>query len=647
MTRWLLPLMTILLLAPAAAATDYELDANLVSPVSGQAYINIADCDDPDALELRASWSVPAGVLPWVGTQAADVFISVSETCSSVSFEIGDVAGEGTDLDVDEIMAEQEIKFPATAGETYTLADLVEDSGMTCGSGVENDYYLCIDFEYEYSDIGGDRTDRYYGGAAIRIDFTPPAAPTLDDVLAGEENLKVQWTVPDDDDRAGYYVYYRVAGSDGDYSYVTVTGADANEETITGLTNGTTYEVRVSAYDEAYNEGEASEMKEGTPEPINDFYEYYRGAEGGEDGGFCFVATAAYGAYGDAMVRELRGFRDEVLAESEAGRGFIAGYYRFGPRWARAIRHDPASRNVAKTGLLPLVGLASLRHAGPAEWILLLSGLALLGWLAVRFRRWLAGVVRRASVAGLVLAVGLGVLAASPQASAQEMSSISSSGVIHPDPRFQLQVRLGPYAPSVDSESGLTGTPFKDIFGSKSELLFEFDLDYEIWRGFGVFTAGASFGFVQFLGKGRTESGTKSSDTTVLNLVPLRLTVGYHFTKLDEWWDVPVVPYVHGGLSYYIWWVTDGVGGIAKAENDSGGTSEALGGIFGLHFGVGLKLLLDWMDPDAAAGIENELGVINTFLFAEYSYSWVDGLGIGDHMSLGDATGMFGLMFEF
>lgn len=198
--------------------------------------------------------------------------------------------------------------------------------------------------------------------------------------------------------------------------------------------------------------------------------------------------------------------------------------------------------------------------------------------------------------------------------------------------------------------------PFKAMFGGGSEILLELGMDYQIWRGFGAVTVGGSFGFVQYIGKGRVTSGTgsagqQSSDTTVLNLMPLRLSAGYHFVPLAEQLGVPLVPYVLGGLSYYFWWVTDGVGDVADCNQEEdcsdSGSAEARGGIFGLHLGVGLKLLLDILDQEAAGNLEREVGVINSYLFAEFALSWVNGFSSSSHMDVGDETFMFGLMMEF
>ena len=177
------------------------------------------------------------------------------------------------------------------------------------------------------------------------------------------------WDDPSDDDIAGYLIYYREDDA-GDDAWQVMEEADADAEgtTIRDLENGQAYEVTVSAYDEAENESTASDIMVGTPVPVDDFYEYYRGAGGAEDGGFCFVATATYGDYGAPEVRELRALRDTVLAETPLGRAFIAGYYRFGPRFARAIRGSDSLRDLSRGMLAPLVAGAWLaRHPGLAE----------------------------------------------------------------------------------------------------------------------------------------------------------------------------------------------------------------------------------------------------------------------------------------
>ncbi len=57
----------------------------------------------------------------------------------------------------------------------------------------------------------------------------------------------------------------------------------------------------------------------------------------------CFVATAAFGEGAPELVA-FRAYRDEVLRKSPLGRGFIRGYYRFGPGVAAWVVRRPRVR---------------------------------------------------------------------------------------------------------------------------------------------------------------------------------------------------------------------------------------------------------------------------------------------------------------
>jgi hypothetical protein len=626
MKKWFLVFLLGGLLAGPARSDDIskDLEVTLLTPNAGShAFINTDDCQNN--ISLQISWTLPDTALKWDNDVSGDAYLSTGETCDKGSglVEIGDLQ------DVD-------ISKEATSGKYGANTDDVKvgDLNLSCDLDSEQDYYFCIQIVDEVKDqYDQQHTITWRGGAELRWDVKAPGKPTITSISPGERNLKVKWTAPTDDDVGSYNIYYATQGS-ADVYKKEVTDGSATSFQVTGLTNYTVYDVWMTAVDETENEGLQSGTVTGTPEPVDDFYEHYRESGGDDVGGFCFVATAAYGSYQSTMVQPLRIFRDGVLAQSEAGKSMIAGYYRYGPRWARSIRGSETHRTVARWALAPAVAFAEVSNRlGLAETPILLAALVILlmlGWRFVRnHRNW----VRR-SVPPLVVLL---LLVGAP-AMAQEAPPVAD---------FQLQIRFGPYYPDVDAEDGVDGDPFKSVFGSGSELLFELGVDYEILHGFGTVTAGGSFGFVQFLGKALTMSGEKSTDTTVLNLLPLRLNVGYHFDFLLAKYAVPLVPYVTAGISYYIWWVLDGVGEMSEWEDADGGTFKAQGGIFGTHLFVGVKLLLDFLDKGAAAKLYDDVGVVNTFLFAEFASSWVSDFNSGERMNVGDQTFMFGLMMEF
>jgi hypothetical protein len=79
----------------------------------------------------------------------------------------------------------------------------------------------------------------------------------------------------------------------------------------------------------------------------------------------CFIATAAYGSHLEPEVEVLRTFRDEKLAKTAAGRGFISLYYSLSPPVAEVIAHNERAREATRVILEPLVKAAkwSLEHA--------------------------------------------------------------------------------------------------------------------------------------------------------------------------------------------------------------------------------------------------------------------------------------------
>jgi hypothetical protein len=632
MKKWVFPFILVFLFVSTAVADEPVENINLVLP--NNPWISVKDCSSPDDFELKISWTVDPMTCD-DSTLEADVFLASTDSCSSAAVEIGNSEENGGDIDISILGGEY--SYPETGEELY-LSDI---NGLDCNETYQNKYYFCVKWVCEYTtyDYLGNPTENsvtYKGGTELRFDTQPPDPPFNVSVSAGESNLRVYWEHDDSGgDVIGYRVYYQLQGSDQEHSEG-VSGKDTKYELIEGLENGQTYEVSVIAIDEAENDGPRSETVTGTPVPSADFYEYYRGSGGSDQGGFCFVATAAFGSYQASMVKPLRNFRDNVLAGSELGRSFINGYYRYGPRWARAIRNSDSHRTMARWALAPAVLVATAsQKMSLLEWSLLIIG-ALMVFFIVRMM-----IKRKRKLLGsslVLLAVGLFLLP-------------SMAAAVEKEPNMQLQIRLGSYYPSVDSEDTLTGTPFATTYGSSGELLFEIGMDYEVWRGFGTVTTGASFGFVQYIGKARIQqngeiSSSASNDTTVFNLVPLRLTIGYHFDLLVKY-NIPLVPYVSGGLSYYVWWILDGVGDIAKWIDENDQESSAQGGIFGLHFAAGLKLLLDVLDQESATNLMNEVGIINTFLFAEYNVSYVNGFDSGEHMDVGDEAFMFGLMFEF
>ena len=81
----------------------------------------------------------------------------------------------------------------------------------------------------------------------------------------------------------------------------------------------------------------------------------------------CFIATAAYGFYSAPQVQVLRDFRDRYLLTNAPGRAFVAWYYRHGPGGARFLNQHPVFKPLVRLGLFPLVACALFLLSTPVS----------------------------------------------------------------------------------------------------------------------------------------------------------------------------------------------------------------------------------------------------------------------------------------
>ena len=329
--------------------------------------INIEDCEAYLGQRIEISWSMSQTPL------AEDRYtIKVSEpggSCPTDDLE------DGADEDGCHSVYDKRTKVSATTNTFEVELDAL--IGGNCGAGT--DEVATVYVVYEYGDT--DTVDNQ--PIDFTVDLKAPALPTNVEAIPGESSITVAW---DDDanteDGVKYRVYYRADGSfsskdaaDGS----TTSGSEASSATVTGLESNTTYYFRVAAVDPNDNEGPLSADTNvfTTTVPSSDFWEHYKDEGGDDPGGFCFIATAAYGTPLSSSVNLLREFRDRVLVPSALGRDFVALYYRISPPIARVVYENAWLAALVRIALLPLLF---------AAWFLLKLGWA--GKLAVILGFW-------------------------------------------------------------------------------------------------------------------------------------------------------------------------------------------------------------------------------------------------------------------
>ncbi len=457
------------------------------------------------------------------------------------------------------------------------------------------------------------------------------------------------------------------------------TGKTQTGVRVEGLENDVDYRLVLLTIDKARNVT-AVDLGVHTPAPVEDAWEYYQNQGGSAEGGYCFVATATYGNYDHPFVRVLRDFRDDTLAHTEWGRDFIAWYYDNSPALAAFISRHESARAFSYLILAPLVaGAAIWEYTGPLGKLVLLLGCAF--FLRRRRLRRSKGLQNssepRWRPRRVLVIAGSAVLllALSATAHAQPYWDELNEPVDFDDPvsHWNVEVKIGLYLPDVDSEFDLSGGaigPFEEVFGSSANFMTILALDRFFAFPSGQLGITGSIGFnkqnakafaIDDMGNVQRDLNGKavrsSGDVTKFRLFPTSFGVVYRFTRLDEEFGIPIVPYGRASLSYYLWFFSDPSGDFSEAPTSgcmspgsSGSTctvNRARGGSLGYQATIGIALRAERLDPAAEVSLRTQMGIEHAGFFVELLAAQVDGFGSDKKLSVGDTTWFGGINFEF
>jgi hypothetical protein len=207
------------------------------------------------------------------------------------------------------------------------------------------------------------------------------------------------------------------------------------------------------------------------------------------------------------------------------------------------------------------------------------------------------------------------------------------------DQHFALELRFGPYHPSVDNDFPAPG-PYARAFGAdKKPFFFGLEFDWQIFRIPWVGTIGPGLGWGYSHSGGiatKVSDGQPSAESTFLNIMPMYGVGVLRVDVLARETAIPLVAYGKAGVGYALWW----------SGNDI--ETQGKGHSWGTQFGVGGMLLLDAFDPHSAVELDNEFGINNTYFFAEWMVSNLNGFGASNHsvLNAGANTWMLGLAIE-
>lgn len=233
-------------------------------------------------------------------------------------------------------------------------------------------------------------------------------------------------------------------------------------------------------------------------------------------------------------------------------------------------------------------------------------------------------------------------------------------GALDSPQRFALELKFGPYLPTVDANSGPGLGPYAEIFGVTSEVglaigepkqaVFSvIGFEWQFLDVGGPLSIGTTVGLFRDRAAGLLVSADaegsyrSKADRVRFGVVPVTLLLGYRFELLADRFNVPLVPYARGGLGYGFWWSR---GGNKKVSVDSQG-NKGRGGSVGWQANLGMMLRLDFIDRESIRALDRATGINHTYIFGEYMISRLDGFGSDKRMSVGDDTWLVGLAIAF
>lgn len=173
------------------------------------------------------------------------------------------------------------------------------------------------------------------------------------------------------------------------------------------------------------------------------------------------------------------------------------------------------------------------------------------------------------------------------------IAAAAAAADVDPDePRWAVEIQGGSLRSAMDD--------WGDYYGDDRLGHLALGVAHRPWR---LLEIGVEIGYRSDDGRGFAPlHGTLAGDVAY-RLFPFHAGALLHLGLYQDQWFVPYAGIAAGRAVYRV-----------KVE----GQGTATGGVTSTQFRVGVRLLLDRLEPRSAAELRDHFGIINTYLFAEF-----------------------------
>jgi hypothetical protein len=221
-----------------------------------------------------------------IACQDLVVWGTTDSSCGSSPPDGGAITTTPTPIDITQTTTSPQFTIPYSSLPGLSAADCASDAG------VDVTVLVCAQEVVASVNCSVGQSTVNFSPLTVTLNTTPPVAPVIAYVDALDSKLIVHMQTGQTNVSSSVVYFWVADGGAPSSAQTAASGNTPYDVTITGLTNGVTYDVQSYFVGSApaYLAGPFSNIASGTPEPITGFWSTFV-SDGGKGGGGCATAS--------------------------------------------------------------------------------------------------------------------------------------------------------------------------------------------------------------------------------------------------------------------------------------------------------------------------------------------------------------------